>query len=86
MGLNESLFNTPNAKRLMTKYAKKLELSESMRKNHGFDTSLERKLLTAQTLENTARQIRVMESLSSGATQPSNIGQYKRYSIRVSVA
>ena len=79
--LNESLFNTPNAKRLMTKYGKTLAVTESVRKNRGFETTMERKLLTAQTIDNTKNMIRVMESYNAGATQPSSIGAYKRYSI-----
>ena len=79
--LNESIFNSPNAQRLMKKYNSRLSLAESVVKSRGLDMTFERKLATAQTLENTARQIRVMEDVNLGATQPSGIGQYKRYSI-----
>lgn len=72
--LNESIFNSPNAQRLMKKYNSRLNLAESVVKSRGLDMTFERKLATAQTLENTARQIRVMEDVNFGATQPSSIG------------
>lgn len=80
--LNESIFNTPNAQRLIKKYSNRLGLIESALKTRGLDMSYERKLATATCLENTARQIRALEAVNgAGATQPGNIGQYKRYAI-----
>lgn len=80
--MNESVFNTPRAKLLMKKYGNRLNLAESVRKEKGQVMDFERKLATAQCLENTARQLKVMESLDfAGATQPASIGQYKRYAM-----
>lgn len=79
--LNESLFSTPAAKRALQIHASKLSLAESLRKEKGLETSFERKLAGAQMLENTRRQLKVMESLNGNATQPSSIGQYKRYAM-----
>lgn len=72
--LNESIFNSPNAQRLIKKYGTRLNLAESLVKSRGLDMTFERKLATAQTLENTARHIRAMESVNLGATQPASIG------------
>ena len=80
--LNESMFNTPAAKRAMQVHDTRLRAMESIRKKHGLDTSFERKLATAKMLENTRQQIRAMEGYSmGGATQPSSVGQYKRFAL-----
>ena len=73
-----------SGKRALKLYGNRVQLAENVRRSHGQETSYERKLLTAQCLDNTQRQIKVMESINTGATQSSNIGQYKRYSIGVS--
>jgi len=78
--LSES-YAAASAKRALKLYGNRVNLAESVRKSHGLDTSYERKLLTAQCLDNTARQIRVIESVNTGAVQPSSIGQYKRYAL-----
>lgn len=78
--LNEA-YTSASARRALKIHKNRIDLAESVRKKKGLDMSYERKLLTAQTLENTARQIKVMESVNFGATQPSNIGQYKRYAM-----
>lgn len=81
--LNESLYSTPAAKRALNIHAKRIAIAESVRKEAGKSAmTYEQKLATAVTLENTARQLRVMESLNmNGATQPSSIGQYKRFAL-----
>lgn len=81
--LNESLYSSPTAKRALKLHEKRIAIAESVRKNNGkAPLTYEQKLATAVCLENTRNQIRVMESLNyGGASQPSNIGQYKRYSI-----
>lgn len=85
--LNESLYSNPAAKRAMKIHEKRLQLAESVRQKVGkAPMTFEQRMATAMTLENTARQIKVMESLNyGGATQPSSIGQYKRFSNRESV-
>ena len=72
--LNESIFNSPNAQRLIKKYGNRIQLAENAIKERGLDMTYERKLATAQCLENTARHIRAMEDVNTGATQPGNIG------------
>lgn len=80
--LNESMFNTPSAKRALKLHESRIAAAAKARQDRGLTTSFERKLATAQCLENTRRQIKVMESVSAGsATQPANIGQYKRYAM-----
>ena len=71
---NESIFNSPNTQRLMKKYSNRLQLAENVVKSRGMEMSFERKLATAQCLENTAKHIRAMEAVNAGATQPGNIG------------
>lgn len=80
---NESVFNTPSAKRALQLHKGRLDLAESFLQKKGRSMNFERKLATAQCLENTRRQIRAMESLGgyNGATQPGNIGQYKRFAM-----
>ena len=74
--MNESMFNTPAAKRALKLHEARITAAEQSRKKRGLDTNFERKLATAVCLENTRRQIRAMEAISMGsATQPSNIGQ-----------
>lgn len=72
--INESVVNNTNTQRLLRKYDSKLKLAESFVTKRGLDMTLERKLATAQCLENTAKQIRVMEHIGGSATQPSSIG------------
>lgn len=81
--LNESLYSSPAAKRALNIHAKRIAMAESLRKEHGKSAmTYEQKIATAMTLENTARQLRVMESMNyGGATQPSSIGQYKRFAL-----
>lgn len=81
--LNESLYSSPAAKRALKMYEKRIQIAESVRKEAGKSAmTYEQKLATAMTLSNTARQLKVMESLSAGgATQPSSIGQYKRFAM-----
>jgi len=79
--LNESLYTTPSAKRALALNKNLVESATAIRKSHGLDTTYERKLATAVCLENTKRQLKVMESVNGTATQPSSIGQYKRYSL-----
>lgn len=80
--LNESLFNTPNAKRALKLHESRLIAAAKARSERGLQMGFERQLATAQCLENTRRQIKVMESISAGsATQPANIGQYKRFAM-----
>lgn len=79
---NESVFNAPNAKRAMIIHNERLKLAESKLQAKGKTMSLERKLATAQCLENTRRQIKALEAFNySGATQASAIGQYKRFAL-----
>lgn len=83
--INESIVNTPKSQKLLRKYDSKLKLAESAVAKRGLDMTFERKLATAQTLENTSRHIRAMESVNGfgpgQASQPANVGQYKRYAI-----
>lgn len=81
--MNEAVFNTPNAKRALKLHEGRIRTATEIRKKRGLDTGYERQLATALCLENTRRQIRAVESLSFGvgATQPSNIGQYKRFAL-----
>lgn len=83
--MNESVFNTPAAKRALKLHEARIAAAENVRKKRGLDTNFEKKLATAVCLENTRRQIRTMEALSGSATQPSSVGQYKRFSVRESV-
>lgn len=84
--LNESLYSSPTAKRALKLHEKRIAIAENVRKNNGKSPmTYEQKLATAVCLENTRNQIKVMESVNyGGAVQPSSIGQYKRYSNRVS--
>lgn len=75
------VFESAYAKRAMRSQAQRLQMVESVLKGKNKEFNYEKKLATAMCLENTQRQIRVMESVNAGATQPSNIGQYKRYAI-----
>lgn len=82
--LNESTYASASAKRALRAFDKRIQLAESVLKKAGRPAmSYERKLATAQTLANTQRQVKVMESIArnSGAVQPSDIGQYKRYAL-----
>lgn len=79
--MNESLFNTPSAKRALKLHEARIAAAENVRKRKGLDMSFEKKLATAICLENTRRQIRTMEAFNGSATQPSNIGQYKRFAM-----
>ena len=81
--LNESLYSTPAAKRALKLHANRIAIAESARKAAGkAGMTYEQKLATAVTLDNTQRQLKVMESLNyGGATQPSSIGQYKRFAL-----
>ena len=80
--LNESLYSTPAAKRALNMYNNRIQIAESVRKAAGkAPMTYEQKLATAVCLDNTARHIKAMESLNyGGASQPSSIGQYKRFS------
>jgi hypothetical protein len=79
--LNESLYTTPSAKRALSLNKNLVEHAAAIRKERGLDTTYERKLATAVCLENTKRQLKVMESINGSATQPSSIGQYKRFAV-----
>lgn len=82
--LNESLYSTPAAKRALKIHDKRIQIAESVRQKAGLSPlTYEQKIATAVTLNNTARQLKVMsESLNyGGATQPSSIGQYKRFAL-----
>lgn len=79
--MNESVFNTPAAKRALKLHESRIAAAETIRKKRGLDTNFEKKLATAVCLENTRRQIRAMEALSGSATQPSSVGQYKRFAL-----
>lgn len=84
--LNESVYGRTEAQRLLKKYGNRLQLAESaIREKRGLEMTYERKLSTAICLENTSRRIRAMEANygvdSAAATQPGNVGQYKRYAI-----
>lgn len=81
--MNESIFNTPAAKRALKLHEGRIAAAANARKKRGLETGFERRLATAITLENTRRQVRAMEeSYGMGnATQPSNIGQYKRFAL-----
>lgn len=80
--MNESVFNTPSAKRALKLHEARINAATQARSKRGLDTNFERKLATAQCLENTRRQIKAMEALNYGsATQPSNVGQYKRFAL-----
>ena len=79
--MNESVFNTPAAKRALKLHEARIAAAENVRKKRGLDTNFEKKLATAVCLENTRRQIRAMEALNGSATQPSSVGQYKRFAM-----
>lgn len=79
--MNESVFNTPSAKRALKLHEARINAAVKARDKRGLDTNFERKLATAQCLENTRRQIKAMEAMNYGATQPSNVGQYKRFAL-----
>lgn len=81
--LNESLYSSPAAKRALKLHEKRIAIAESIRQKSGKSAmTYEQKIATAITLDNTARQIKVMESLNyGGATQPSSVGQYKRFAM-----
>lgn len=79
--MNESVFNTPAAKRALKLHEARITAAENVRKKRGLDTNFEKKLATAVCLENTRRQIRAMEALSGSTTQPSSVGQYKRFAM-----
>lgn len=82
--INEAVFNTPSAKRALKLHENRIRIAEDARAKRGLDMSFERKLATAQCLENTRRQIKAMEAVGysmSGATQPASVGQYKRFAM-----
>lgn len=80
--LNESFYSTPQAKRALKMYENRIKIAESVRKQAGKPAlTYEQKLATAVTLSNTARHLKAMESVNLGATQPSSIGQYKRFAL-----
>lgn len=81
--LNESLYSTPSAKRALQIHKNRIAIAESVRKEAGKSAmTYEQKLATAVTLENTKKQLKIMESLNAnGATQPASIGQYKRFAM-----
>lgn len=81
--LNEQIYSSPSAKRAMNLYNKRLGLIESVRAKAGKSAmTYEQKLATAVALDNTQKHIRAIESINyGGATQPSSIGQYKRFAI-----
>ena len=85
--LNESLYSSPAAKRALNIQSKRIQIAESVRQAAGkAPMTYEQKLATAMTLNNTQNLIRINESLNyGGASQPSSIGQYKRFSSRESV-
>lgn len=60
-------------KYLIGKWNKRISLVE---KNQGKALTYEQRAALANTLENTADKIRVME-----ATNPGSVGQYKRYAL-----
>ena len=73
--INQSAANTAKSQKLLRKYNDRIALAESFATKKGLDMTYERKLATAQCLENTARHIRAYEGITSGAsTNPSNIG------------
>ena len=80
--LNESMYSSPAAKRALNLHSKRIAIAENVRKNSGkAPLTYEQKLATAVCLENTRQSIKINESLNyGGAVQPSNIGQYKRFS------
>lgn len=74
--INESAsyINQARTKALMSKWSKRLAITEGALRKHNLPgMSLEKKAALAVTLENTQR---VLE-----ATQASNIGQYKRFAL-----
>lgn len=74
--MNESVFNTPSAKRALKLHEARINAAAEKLSKRGREMNFERRLATAQCLENTRRQIKAMESLSMGqATQPSSVGQ-----------
>lgn len=81
--LNESMFNTPAAKRALKLHESRIAAATNERSKRGLETSFERKLATAICLENTRRQIRAInEDFNyTGATQNASIGQYKRFAL-----
>lgn len=80
--MNEEMYSSSNAKKALNKYSKRLNMIEGVLKKAGKPAmSYERKLATAVTLDNTAKQIKIMEDMNGAATQPSSIGQYKRYAM-----
>lgn len=85
-GLNESFYANPKATRAIKKHGKRISMIEGVRKQNNLPgMTFEQKVATAMALENTAQRIKVTEALNyGGATQPSSIGQYKRFSIRES--
>lgn len=70
-----AIINSPKNQLLLKKWAKRIAITESV---HGKKLSLERKLALANSLENTNQLI-----LQKEATQPGNIGQYKRYALDI---
>lgn len=80
--MNESVFNTPSAKRALKLHEARINAAAEKLSKRGREMNFERRLATAQCLENTRRQIKAMEALSMGqATQPSSVGQYKRFAM-----
>lgn len=81
--LNESLFNTPAAKRAIKLHESRIAEANAHLKAKGLsEMNYERKLATAICLENTRRQIKAInEGVLPGATQPASVGQYKRYAM-----
>lgn len=70
-----AIINSPANKLVMQKWAKRIAITEKV---HGKALSLEKKLALAKTLENTNQRL-----LQKEATQPGNIGQYKRYALDI---
>lgn len=82
-GLNESFYANPKATRAVKKHGKRIGMVESVRKQNNLpELTFEQKVATAMALENTSQRIKVTEALNyGGATQPSSIGQYKRFAM-----
>ncbi len=70
-----AIINSPKNQLLLKKWARRIAITEKV---HGNKLSLERKLALANSLENTNQLI-----LQKEATQPGNIGQYKRYALDI---
>lgn len=75
MAVKSNIMNSAKNKALINKWSNRIAMTEKV---HGKALNLEKRVALANSLENTNKQLRMVE-----ATQPGHIGQYKRYALDI---